>query len=275
MAAQDKSILFVRSGGGMPGLDIHVGIWMALARAGIVPSHMSGTSAGAIITAFQAAGRSPENAAAILSNLKDSDVRSERWFWKLRMFCLDSFLDPKPILNLLTKICPSCAPQYENKIMLWATNTVTGRPENLCAPLTPNATSLPLAALASMSISGVFPPVQLGDAEYCDGGVRKNLPLPLSWRAFDEIYLLIASQRPQDYPRSKGILTRLIRNVQYLMQDQIEDVLDECLQDSRVRLIWPNVHTTAGMLRFDHDLIAEACEATTAILEQQNHKGAA
>jgi NTE family protein len=253
----------------MPGLDIHVGIWLALAHAGIVPSHLSGTSAGAIISAFQAAGRSPENAAAILYNLKDSDVRSERWFWKLRMFCLDSFLDPAPILKLLTDVCPAAVPPFDNKVMLWATNTVTGRPENLCASRYGSAASLPMAALASMSISGVFPPVSIGKDEFCDGGVRKNLPLPLSWNAFDEIYLLIASQQPQDYPRSKGILTRLIRNVQYLMQDQIEDVLDECARDPRVHVIWPNVHSEAGMLRFDHALIAESFAATTAILQSQ------
>jgi predicted acylesterase/phospholipase RssA len=43
-----KRILFVRSGGGLMGLDIHCGIWSALAERGIEPTDCHGTSAGAI-----------------------------------------------------------------------------------------------------------------------------------------------------------------------------------------------------------------------------------
>jgi len=115
----------------------------------------------------------------------------------------------------------------------------------------------------------VFPPVQIGDDEYCDGGVRRNLPLLGSWRSFDEIYLLIASQRPQDYPKRKGIITRLIQNVHYLMQDQLEDVLESCMDDPRVTVIWPTLESKGGTLHFDHELMHEVYGQTLVQLRRK------
>lgn len=34
-----QTTLYVRSGGGLPGLDIHAGIWLALESAGIRATH--------------------------------------------------------------------------------------------------------------------------------------------------------------------------------------------------------------------------------------------
>ena len=262
-----KNILFVRSGGGMPGLDIHCGIWRALEEAGIFPTHLSGTSAGALISAMQAAGHSARFVSETIAALKDSDVRSERAFWKLRALWLDSFLDSRPIEELLNLLCPKISAEFAGKVCLWSTNCRTGHDVDLMNPV--YNTSMPKAALASMSISGVFPPVQIGDDEYCDGGVRRNLPLLGSWRSFDEIYILIASQRPQDYPKRKGIITRLIQNIHYLMQDQIEDVVESCMDDPRVTIIWPTLESKGGTLHFDHELMHEVYGQTLVQLRRK------
>jgi predicted acylesterase/phospholipase RssA len=262
-----KSILFVRSGGGMPGLDIHCGIWRAMEAKGISPTHLSGTSAGAIICAMQAAGHSARFVSETIACLKDSDVRSERAFWKLRALWLDSYLDSRPIEDLLNKLCPTPTAEFAGKVLLWSTNCRTGRDVDLMNPH--YNTSMPKAALASMSISGVFPPVNIGDDEYCDGGVRRNVPLLGSWRSFDEVYILIASPPPQDYPKRTGIITRLIQNIHYLMQDQIEDVLETCISDSRVTVIWPTVESRGGALHFDHELMHAAYAQTIVQLSKK------
>jgi predicted acylesterase/phospholipase RssA len=64
-----RGTLFVRSGGGLPGLDIHCGIWLALEQAGIRADANSGTSAGAAVAALDSAGWSAADAKQLLSTL--------------------------------------------------------------------------------------------------------------------------------------------------------------------------------------------------------------
>lgn len=261
-------ILFVRSGGGLPGLDIHAGIWLAMAEAGILPTELAGTSAGSLVSAVQAAGQSASFFAGLTNSLCDSDVRREVLFWKSRFWWLDYYLKSAPVLSLLSEILKDGWEGIRIPFSAWATRLATGESVNVAQPsLSPSPA---LAALASMAISGVFEPVELKDGHsYVDGGVRCNLPLPDDWRSYDQVWLLIASGRPQDYARSHGILTALIRNVHYLMQDQIADVVSAVHGDPTVRVIWPQVHVTRGALHFDHRLISAAYDQTREILKSQ------
>ena len=127
--------------------------------------------------------------------------------------------------------------------------------------------SLDDAVLASMSISGVFPHVNINGEDYADGGVRANLPLPANWREFDEIYLLIAS-RPVDYTKRHGILSKLLLNLDWYALDQIEDTVallateHKRLRGPRVHVIWPAIGRDAGALRFRHEFIDQAYQQT-------------
>jgi len=249
----------------MPGLDIHAGISLALAERNILPTEVSGTSAGALIGALQATGRDAPFIAALINGLSDSDVRREVPFWKARAFWLDYYLKSAPILTLLSDLIPNGWDALRIPFSAWATRLATGESVNVAIPqLSPSPAH---AALASMSISGVFEPVPLKDGHsYIDGGVRCNLPLPDDWRAYDQVYLLIAAGRPTDYRRTRGIITALVRNVHYLMQDQIADVLDTVRTAPTVKVIWPQVRVTRGALHFDHRLIEAAYTQTKGML---------
>ena len=61
-----KSIGLVLSGGGARGL-AHLGVLKALEECGIKPSIISGTSAGALIGALYAAGKTPDEILTIAS----------------------------------------------------------------------------------------------------------------------------------------------------------------------------------------------------------------
>lgn len=279
--------LFVLSGGGMPGLDIHAGILSALAQRNIAPDAIAGTSAGAIVGSLLAAGRTPANLLAIIAELTDADVRSERFGWKMRMPWLDSFLDNAPIKRLLDSLLPATWDEMRLPFDAWATELTTGAPVNVANPALARAPAD--AVLASMSICGVFPPVMLCDGlPYVDGGVRCNLPLPHDWRTYDQVYLLIASQRPADYRKTTGILTHLLRNVQYLMLDQLEDTIEQATAEPgpirvtglspespvlhpsnpRVHIIWPQLPVPNGALHFDHSLITRAAQSAADALDR-------
>ena len=285
--------LFCWSGGGLPGLDIHAGIWKALTELGITPTANAGTSAGAIMAAFCSAGIAQSDIERILRSLSDNEVRAERFAWKVRALWIDWFLDNAPIRAILAKLLPERWMDLRRPLSVVATRVRDGKQTVFSGPSSgvrcPSSDFVPLrdAVLASMSISGVFPHVDILGEDYADGGVRANLPLPANWREFDEIYLLIAS-RPVDYRPSgqrsevrsqksedapperaaHGLLTRLMLNLDWYALDQIEDtctlVQDEhkCLRGPRFHIIWPAIGREAGALRFRHEFIDVAYQQT-------------
>lgn len=259
----DPRTLFCWSGGGMPGLDIHCGIWLALEQYGIRSTANAGTSAGAIMAAMNSAGHTPAFMESVLWGLKDADVRTERLAWKLRALWIESFLSPEPIRRLLTRLLP------ESHISLKKPLTITTYDERRCERYDdsgPNA--IRKIVLASMSIAGVFPPVPFADSLLSDGGTVANLPLPKDWKTFDKVYLLVASP-PLKYRPRRSIIGRLMTNVHVLADDQISDTI-RLAQESHphVTVIRPDVGSSSGVLRFNHSLIDSAFFAAMEILDR-------
>lgn len=255
-----KRRLFCWSGGGLPGLDIHVGIWKALSEIGIESTANAGTSAGAIVAAINSTGVSNAVANSIILDLTDDDIRRERFLWKLRIPWINSFLDPKPILDLLTEILPAEFSDLKKKLSVFVTEEVTASQKEIKTD--GQLFKLPQTVLASMSIMGVFPTIN----GYSDGGTTAYLPLPDDWSSYDEIYLLIA-KRPLDYRKQNGILTRSLFNADILYEDQVADTIVFARRNHpAVTVIRPSVKTPEGSLHFNHDLIRQAYEYTRAFM---------
>lgn len=256
-----KRILFSRSGGGMPGLDIHAGIWLALEEDGVGATDCVGTSAGAIVSAFDAAGYSAVECTNLLAALRDEDVRRERLAWKLRLPWIDHFLEHAPIAAFLRAHLPKEFAALTKPLTCRATDEETAESVGLASgDLTP-------ALLASMSISGVWPAVHLQGRVLSDGGTTANVPLPADLAAFDEVWLLV-TRRQLDYRRrNDSILSRLIWNLDLQAEHEVISTVREARRrHPRVRLIRPSVCVTRGLLRFDHRLIGAARLATGRIL---------
>jgi len=262
-----RKILFVRSGGGMPGLDIHAGIWRALECAGIVATDVSGTSAGAIVSAYDSAAWSAIQFESYLRGHDDDSIRHPHAGWPLRIPWLESIHDNDRVYAVLDGSLPGDWTYLRKPFAAWATRLRDRERINVARPGI--AATPALAALASMSIGGLFPAVTLADGEsYVDGGLRYNLPFMEAEAAdYDDVYLLIASPRAERYTRVDGILTNFIRDLQTLAYDQIADVLDETFSNGNVHVIWPDVGSGTGLLHFDHDLIDQAFFKTIAILD--------
>jgi predicted acylesterase/phospholipase RssA len=277
--SEAKKILFCRSGGGLPGLDIHCGIWRALEKAGIVATDCIGTSAGAVIGALDAARYSAAAACRIVSDLHDSDVIRERFAWKARFMWIDHICEQEPIKKLLEKlfsvddILTKNFTAVTNRVfdgmrIDWQFNSIFDpHPAQLVEDWPADMIQ---ALLASMAISGIFPWVTINGRDYTDGGTRANLPLPGNWQKHDEIWLLVATC-PIDYrKRYTNVLSRLLLNLDFYAMDQIRDVMDEINQKSgpQIRIIWPKLFADKGVLHFDHSLIDQAETQTEQILQE-------
>lgn len=274
-----RRVLFCRSGGGAPGLDIHAGISMALNELGIHSTSCAGTSAGAIISALDAFGFTSQAIFALINARSNSDFRerifASRFRWPL---FASHLLRHDPVADLLQQLFPGNGQALDKTLRIYTTRVRDGLPRVFS--YTHAEPEIQRAVLASMSISGIFPYVSIRGDEYTDGGVCENLPLPEEWVNFDEVYLLIAAPPVFYDPKAGKGLTRLLRNLSWNMQDHINDVIATVEMTvarmkrnrehaPRVFVVRPQCGERAGMLRFDHALIREARRQTLEQIQVQ------
>ncbi len=150
------------SGGGARGV-IHIGVLQAFDDAGIRPVCISGTSMGAIVGAFYAAGVRPGEMLALL--------KKRSW---LRMFGIKAsfagFLEMTYLRSILEKHVPDDFDKLEIPFFAGATNLSNQSFEIF------STGSVWQAVVASASIPILFTPVKIGSSRYVDGGVINNVP---------------------------------------------------------------------------------------------------
>ncbi|MBK9759453.1 MAG: patatin-like phospholipase family protein [Flavobacteriales bacterium] len=155
---------FVLSGGGARGI-AHLGVLQAFAEAGIVPSAISGTSAGAVIGAFIASGLSPKE----VTDLFREEWKLHRTRWKLLR---GEFLSQRRIGDFLQAHLP-CKRFEDLEIPLFVSATDLERGGQRIF----SSGELIPALLAACAVPVIFPPVRIEGTSYVDGGLSNNLPI--------------------------------------------------------------------------------------------------
>ncbi|WP_452231637.1 patatin-like phospholipase family protein [Lacinutrix sp. MEBiC02595] len=158
------NIGLVLSGGGVRGV-AHIGAIKALEEAGIYPTHISGTSAGAIVGSLYAAGLGWEE---ILHFFKTVPIFKTSKF----TFKKPGFIDTEKLADEFKSFFPiDDFNSLQKRLFVTATNIETGKLEVF------SAGELIKPILASASFPGVFTPVNIGKFHYIDGGVLNNFPI--------------------------------------------------------------------------------------------------
>ncbi len=159
-----ERVPFVLSGGGARGV-AHIGVLRACAESGILPSAISGTSAGALVGAFIAAGHRPDD----LQRLLQDEWQLHRTRWRVLR---GEWLTQRRIGEFLQANLG--ATRFEDlriPLHVCATDMARGGQRIFSSgPLIP-----PL--LASSAVPLVFPPVEIEGVPYVDGGLSNNLPI--------------------------------------------------------------------------------------------------
>ena len=152
------------SGGGTRGV-AHIGAIRALLENGIEPTCIVGTSAGAVIGALYAAGRTPDEMLALALE-GDSLVKMFKF-----VLPFNSVTSLENLERLLLKSeIPDNFADLKHDLTIAVTNFNRGCAEFL------RSGSLHKAVTASCAIPLVFRPVTIGDELYADGGIFDNLP---------------------------------------------------------------------------------------------------
>jgi NTE family protein len=152
------------SGGGARGI-AHIGVLQALEDHGIKPDVISGTSAGAIVAALYASGKSP---AEILSLVKEASLFK---FFKVGLpyagLTKHTYLKER----LKETIAEDSFEALQTPCYIAISNLNTGACEIR------NTGPLFDVVAASSAIPLIFQPVEIDGQQYVDGGLLENMPV--------------------------------------------------------------------------------------------------
>ncbi len=159
-----KTFALTLSGGGARGF-AHLGVMDVLGEYNLKPTAISGTSMGAIMGVFIAAGYRPKDVIEILQNEKLYS------FYNLRKSTKGGILNMDFLRNLLDKYIGDIKfEDLEIPLTVCATNLNSGEAELFSSGLFIEY------IVASASIPFVFEPVKMGNRLYLDGGMVNNMP---------------------------------------------------------------------------------------------------
>lgn len=169
-----KTLGLALSGGGVRGV-AHVGVIRALDEEGISPTHISGSSAGAIVGGLYANGVSWKK---ILHFLKTIPIFSTRRLAGKK----PGFIDSEKFLDEFREYLPHDSfEQLQKKLFVTATDVINGELKIF------NSGELIRPIIASASFPGVFSPIRLNDSLFIDGGVVNNFPVEPLIESCDKI----------------------------------------------------------------------------------------
>ncbi|MEH6618234.1 patatin-like phospholipase family protein [Maribacter arcticus] len=189
----------VLSGGGIRGV-AHIGVIKALEEYGISPTHISGTSAGAIVGALYAGGiKWP----VILEFFKAIPIFHAYRFARKK----PGFLDTEKFYDEFKKFFPKDTfESLPKSLFITATDIIKGnlvifQEGELIKPV-----------LASATFPGVFSPIAINGSFYVDGGVLNNFPIEPLLSHCDKIigsYVNpLKNIKPKDLKHSYNVLDR-------------------------------------------------------------------
>ncbi|MGO3181679.1 MAG: patatin-like phospholipase family protein [Aequorivita sp.] len=196
------SIGLVLSGGGARGA-AHIGVLKAFEEHNISPTHISGTSVGAIVGSLYAAG---VHWSEILSFFKDTSI----FHTKRYAFNKPGFLDTEKFYDDLKVFFPrDNFDALEKSLFITATNVIDGNLKifskgQLIKPI-----------IASASFPGVFTPTEINGSYYVDGGILNNFPVePLKGKCDKIIGVFINSLKKvsiKDLKHSYSVADRALK----------------------------------------------------------------
>ncbi|MBB6681477.1 patatin-like phospholipase family protein [Aequorivita sp. 609] len=158
------NIGLVLSGGGARGA-AHIGALKAFEEYGISPTHISGTSIGAIVGALYAAD---VHWTEILKFFKNTSIFHTKRF----AFNKPGFLDTEKFYDDLNVYLPrDNFDSLQKPLYITATNVLNGKLKIF------SKGQLIKPVIASASFPGVFTPTEINGSYYIDGGILNNFPV--------------------------------------------------------------------------------------------------
>ncbi|WP_396191978.1 patatin-like phospholipase family protein [Flavobacterium sp.] len=195
-----KSTGFALSGGGTKGL-AHAGAIKFLEEQNIKPSQIAGSSAGAIVAALYAWGKTPEEILAFFKSI---------YFFHWKHFTLKKagIIDSESFKKYFEEIFKDAKiNDLKIPIHITATDMVKGK-----LKIFNDDTKIVDAILASSAVPGVISPYEINGVLYSDGGILNHFPTDILQGRCDNIIGVYVSPihkiEAKDLKSIKAVTTR-------------------------------------------------------------------
>jgi NTE family protein len=224
-----KRIGLALGGGGARGL-CHIAFLKALDEMELKPSVIAGTSIGAIVGAFYAAGVSAAEMEAVLREVRISDVN------KMVDFSGSLTLKGKGLERFLYRLLPVRSFE-ELKIPLKVVATDFWRRREV---IFESGEIIP-AIRASMSIPGLLKPVKIGDTVLVDGGAVNPVPYDTIRRECD--ILIAINVSGSKTPLREDNMPSLMESIMSTFQ-----IMQTCIVEHKLRISQPDIYIKPELL---------------------------
>ncbi len=275
----------VLSGGGARGIS-HVGVLQRLEELGIPIDYIGGTSFGALVASFYAAGYSPKQIEGIISKFDWQDafrrnkgrldyyyyerkkqeanlikVRFKDWELKLPKALSSSQVIINELLYYFTRanyISKKNFLDLKTPLLISTTDIVNGKNRTF------KQGDLIKVLQASLSVPFLFPPVEIDSSLYVDGGITNNLPI----RAMRNIGAdFIIASNTTHYLSDKQELSSALNIANQLINIMMFSKIEDELEQANV-IIRPDVkHINNTQFSHWNELLAEGRKISKKTLD--------
>lgn len=220
-------VALVLGSGGARGY-AHIGAIQVLEEHGIRPDFIVGTSAGSIVGALYASGKTPEQIREIALNMKVQDVREIT----LRK---NGFLDGAKVEHFINDQIGNL-PLEKMKIPLFVVATELKQGKKVVF----NYGNTGQAVRASVSIPSMFVPTKIGKDEYVDGGLVSPVPVNVARELGADIIIAVDILAQPMYTETSNVWGLFNQNIN-IMQGRLAE---EELKDADI-VIQPDLREKA------------------------------
>src|SRR5437870_10555565 len=173
----DTRFTLVLGGGGMKGL-AHIGVLQALTERGLPPTHIVGSSVGALVGAAWSAGKSVAELREVALSLRRKDVfvvaHADMAFKRMRSPAL---FRREPLEQLIYRLVGDRTFEDLERPLIVNTVHINSAMPVLWGPPWLDEVRVPAAVFASCALPGYLPPHEIRGRYYVDGATVDNLQL--------------------------------------------------------------------------------------------------
>jgi NTE family protein len=194
-------VLGLALGGGAARGFAHIGVIQALEEAGIKPQVVVGTSAGSLVAAMYASGKTPAQLQQLASTMEENAITD----WTIPIFNR-GVLRGEALANYVNaNIRHKLIETMPIRLGIVATDLKTG------AATTFQQGDTGLAVRASSAVPTVFLPVKWGNSEYVDGGLVAPVPVAQTKALGAELVVAVDISSPPEGNPTDGMVQVLLQ----------------------------------------------------------------
>ena len=188
-------------GGGAARGFAHVGVIQVLEEAGIRPSLVTGTSAGSLVAALYASGKSGAQLQHIAETMEEATIAD----WTLQIFSRGALRGEALAKYVNVQVGQKPIEAMVIPLGIVATDLNSG------SEMLFQRGDTGTAVRASSAVPAVFQPVRVGAREYVDGGLVSPVPVRAARKMGAELIIAVDISTPPEASAANGTLEILLQ----------------------------------------------------------------